>query len=306
MRCILGVDGSAGSVAAVQTAARILSAEREQVFLYYSPPHISVRRREHPDPQLLQGAKDSLAKAVFDKSEVELGEPFRGRIQTIQGSQSPAHGLLVAADECRADMIVVGSRGSGPMHELRLGSVARSVVHHATVPVLVVRPSGRGQAEPLRVLLTTDGSEPSKHACDFIRNVSWPDDTRGFVITVIESLLAGHMPQWLEEELSQQEVESMGLGHFERSEDETRIARDELARWTGGLPSIFHEQEPLVAVGHASLKILDAIRNESIDLAIVGARGLGPIGRLLLGSTSEHLLTHAPCSLLIVRQHEKP
>lgn len=41
-------------------------------------------------------------------------------------------------------------------------------------------------------------------------------------------------------------------------------------------------------------------------LLVVGARDLGTLGRLLLGITSDHLLTHAPCSVSIVRHHEVP
>ena len=37
------------------------------------------------------------------------------------------------------------------------------------------------------------------------------------------------------------------------------------------------------------------------DLVVLGARGLGGIRRLLLGSVSEAVLTHATCSVLIVR-----
>jgi nucleotide-binding universal stress UspA family protein len=37
------------------------------------------------------------------------------------------------------------------------------------------------------------------------------------------------------------------------------------------------------------------------DLVVVGSRGLGAVRRLLLGSVSEKVLQHAPCSVMIVK-----
>jgi len=45
------------------------------------------------------------------------------------------------------------------------------------------------------------------------------------------------------------------------------------------------------------------VRNAAdADLVVVGARGLGPLKRVLLGSVSENVLAHATCPVLIVRK----
>ena len=307
MRVLIGVDGSAGSCAAAELASRLLSGQTDEVLLYYAPPQIRVRSGRQPPTQALDRIQGYLADAVFGAARRQLPASFQRRVQQILGTQSPAHGLLVAADEYRADMIVVGARGTGPIRGLNVGSVVRAVVRHATVPVLVVRPPKEGGAkDPLRVLLASDGSEASKHACEVIKKLSWPATTVGRVISVVESSLAAHVPDWLRAQLDQQEADSLGFGHLEPTEEERNRVQEELVHWCGQLPSIFAGQEPLVAVGHPSKEILDAIDSQNVDLVIVGARGLGPIGRVLHGSTSEHLLSQAPCSVLIVRQHEKP
>jgi nucleotide-binding universal stress UspA family protein len=204
-------------------------------------------------------------------------------------------------------MIIVGARGSGPLDELAVGSVARAVVHHSTVPVLVVRPPvEEGMPNRLRVLLASDGSPSSKHAGEVIKGLSWPAGTVGRVITVVESPLVGRVPKWLQVQLDQQEAESLRLGSFEQTQEEQQLVREGLASLCGELPATFQGQEPMVAVGHASEEILKAIRAEKIDIVVVGARGLGPVRRFVPGSTSEHLLSQAPCSVLIARQHEAP
>jgi nucleotide-binding universal stress UspA family protein len=180
------------------------------------------------------------------------------------------------------------------------------VAHHATIPALIVRQTAAELNSPLRVLLASDGSPSSRHAGEVIGRFSWPTGTLGRVLTVVEPPLKGQVAQWLEDWLYLQEAEALHLGHFEPTAEEQEQTRENLVRWCGELPAMFQTQPPLVIVGHARQEILKAIDAEQADLVVVGARGLGATGRLLLGSTSEHLLMHAPCSILIVRQHEKP
>ena len=52
----------------------------------------------------------------------------------------PAHTLIDCAQRHNSDLIVVGTRGAGGFHGLRLGSVALKILHHATRPVVLVPP----------------------------------------------------------------------------------------------------------------------------------------------------------------------
>jgi nucleotide-binding universal stress UspA family protein len=161
-------------------------------------------------------------------------------------------------------------------------------------------------SHPLRILLACRGSEIRAEACELLQDFTWPQDTAARLITIVESPLAGHLPVWLEEQLRQQETDALGLGYFEHQEEQCRRAREEAIRGYDHLPAMFRQTEPLVSVGHASEEIVKAIESEHIELVIVGARGIGRVKRMLLGSTSEYLLAHAPCSVLIARHHEKP
>lgn len=53
-----------------------------------------------------------------------------------RGRSTPASELLEAAKD--ADLLVIGSRGSGGFGRLMLGSVSTQLVHHASCPVVVI------------------------------------------------------------------------------------------------------------------------------------------------------------------------
>jgi nucleotide-binding universal stress UspA family protein len=305
MRALIGIDGSQGSLTALDFVVRLLAPGKDQLFLYYSPPRIHVRATH--DASGTAGALQShLANAVLAKAREQLPASWREAAQVILGEKPPRQGLLVAADERRADLIVLGARGAGPLQQPTLGSVARHIVHHATVPVLIVRGTPLRENLPIRVLLASDGSEVSRHASDVLHGLSWPEGTIGRTITVAESSAEEQLPEWLVEQLNNEQLAALGMGYFAGDEEEQTRLRRETRLWYGTLPAIFEGREPLVIAGHPGDQILKAIGANFIDLVVVGARRQGAVRRLLLGSVSEYVLTHAPCSVLVVHGHERP
>lgn len=306
MKVLIGIDGSTGSQAAIQQAAALLSPLQDEVCLYYSAPTVRLNA-PGSDAALRDRAREALAEAVFTEVRKQLPAALGERVTTIVGRQNPAHGLLVAADEWRADLIVVGARGLGRLQRLLLGSVSRKVAEEATIPVLVARGAPDESIEtPLRVLLCCDGSDASQHAADFIEKFDFPAGSTGQVITVVESVFAGEVPEWLEEQARESDEEAMAHVWAEEHEKQREVKETLMVDFCTHLPPMFHDSKPLVVEGLPAEQILASIRREKISLVVVGARGLSRWARLMIGSTSEKLLAHAPCSVLVVRQHERP
>jgi nucleotide-binding universal stress UspA family protein len=59
--------------------------------------------------------------------------------------------------------------------------------------------------------------------------------------------------------------------------------------------------EELLWQGEPGELIIEAARAESADLIVVGTHGRGPVGRLFLGSVSDHVVRHARCPVTVVR-----
>ncbi len=53
--------------------------------------------------------------------------------------------------------------------------------------------------------------------------------------------------------------------------------------------------------GDAGEAIVEAAEAESADLIVVGTHGRGTVGRLFIGSVSEHVVRNAPCPVMVVR-----
>ncbi|HEY2916426.1 MAG TPA: universal stress protein [Candidatus Limnocylindrales bacterium] len=57
----------------------------------------------------------------------------------------------------------------------------------------------------------------------------------------------------------------------------------------------------LIWQGSPGEAIVEVARSEQVDLVVVGSHGRGPVGRMLSGSVSEHVVRNAPCPVLVVR-----
>jgi nucleotide-binding universal stress UspA family protein len=305
MKVLIGVDGSPGGFAAVRLAGTLLDPQQDQVCLFYAPPELRLGSETHP--QVLQRARDAMAAAVFDEARSRLPDGLRDRVGTLVGQQRPARGLIVAAEEQRSDLIVVGARGVSGLSELLLGSVSKAVVHAARVPVLVVREPAAGRIDMgPRVVLAYDGSDASRQAAAAVGRYAWPRTSQCTLLSVIEPMFVGQVPEWIKAAARDPEIESMRQ-HWAQEHDAERAARRrEMEALAAALPEALRNAELVVAEGTAAEEICRVLQERQADLLVVGARGLGGWERLLVGSTTDRLLGEAPCSVLVVREHERP
>jgi nucleotide-binding universal stress UspA family protein len=237
-----------------------------------------------------------LVDEVFARARSTLAD-WTDQVETIKAQGDPRCEILTAAESQTADLIVVGARGLGAVKRLLLGSVSHSVAHAAKVPVLVVRTNpARSAADPLRILLACESAETGRKLAEFVGNFNWPATAIGQVMSVYLTF-----PNWSVNTPRSKEVEDLIAVWVRQQKDEMRAEGQQLEELNRVLPRAFHQSPPKYVEGSAEQKILETANEQHSDLIVVGTRTSTFLGRLFLGSTSNAVLAHAPCSVLLVR-----
>jgi nucleotide-binding universal stress UspA family protein len=302
MKVLIGIDGSAGSFEALRQVGDLLTPQEDQLALYYSPPDVRLRGG---DPELRTQARRAMSQGILTEARAKLPPGLQSGVQPIEGAQDPRRGIPLAAEQWRADLIVVGARGLGAVERLLLGSVSRSVAHAAKTPVWIARPK-QGGDQGFRILLTCETPQTGQGALELIRRISWPKGSSCRVMTVVHSFFGGQVPDWLLEQARGAEVEAFAKKwvheHQQAIDRNLASMRDLALSLPAGLPS----EEPLVAEGEPADQILAAINRDKADLVVIGVKHRHSIADAIFGSTSEAVLNHANCSVLLVPHHETP
>jgi nucleotide-binding universal stress UspA family protein len=305
MRVLIALDGSDGSFEAVRQIAPLLTPARDELALYCRPPNVQIRSRSVAK-EVVAGAQDSLAQAIFAEARKRLPSALAEKSATIVGHQDPRHGIIVAAQQWSAELIVMGARGLSPFQRLLLGSVSRAVVHAALVGVWIARPGSSSTQNPPRVLLATESPESAKRPAELLSRLTWPDGSAFTILTVIQSIFAGRVPDWLQQQARSPDVEAMVRAWAAEHDEEIRNNAARINDLIGRLPPPLQGAQALVAEGEAANVILSTAKRQHSDLIVVGTRQKWSIGNAILGSVSEAVLNHADCSVLVVPRQETP
>jgi nucleotide-binding universal stress UspA family protein len=153
-KILLATDGSENANLASSTAADLAKGTNSELHVLYVGGMPSVFY-ESPgaivlDPDL-QGRMEEDAKEAARtklKEQVQKISEAGGEITEIHARVGyPDAEIVELAEELGAGLIVVGSRGLGPLRRALMGSVSDSVVRHAHCPVMVVRPQKERTAQ---------------------------------------------------------------------------------------------------------------------------------------------------------------
>jgi len=140
-KIVVGVDGSPASELAAMRAVELAKALGATVKLVHALPPLIYPPEAMMVPTVdLDTARFEAAKETMQQLLTRLALPAKGvAIETEVANGTPAELLAEIADRQGAQLILVGSRGRGPLSRLLLGSVADRVAHIARAMVMVVR-----------------------------------------------------------------------------------------------------------------------------------------------------------------------
>lgn len=185
----------------------------------------------------------------------------------------------LAAD---ATLLVVGATGAGEVGSLLLGSVAFAVSRTSPCPVVVVPEQASSESRRNHIVVGVDRSDSSRETLEWAADEA---DLLGSTLTVVHAWdypYAAVPPDSQGRDLMQVDAACELDRAVECLRDRSGV-----------------DVERLLVEADPADAILAAARDA--ELVVIGSRGRGSIRALFLGSTSNAVITHAPCPTVIVR-----
>jgi nucleotide-binding universal stress UspA family protein len=143
----------------------------------------------------------------------------------------------------------------------------------------------------MKIILSTDGSEASEQAIRWFSQLPIHGEHVYPIVTVASHQVYGLVTGDVREEFRRIE-RAQTIQNFERA---AKILKG------FGLNATHVE-----LAGQPADEITKYAQESAADLVVVGAHGASRLAQIMLGSTSQTVATHSPCSVLIVRSHERP
>ena len=280
---VVGVDGSPGSDAALEWAVHHAVIRRLPLLIVNGagdPSHSAEFVGATDARRLLRTA----ARRVTDHA---LGVVRRRAPELDVEVTTPLHdarqALLDLSD--RASLVVVGTRGRGPVKALLLGSVSTAVAEHSSCPVAVVRPAERdesGPEGPAHVVVGIDGSAASTPALELAFETA---STEGRPLDVVHSW--SNNDTFIDRTSYEQRLE--------RLDDHYRLLTEALSGYAEKYPDV--PVDRLMPDAGAVQTLVDL--SEKASVVVVGSHGKTGV-RAVLGSVSRAVVERAHCTVVVV------
>ncbi len=244
-------------------------------------------------------------KRALSTDQISVREEWQKRLKTFVNESEVAaagvevevrigHPLTELSDSCRvhgADLLVMGAKGSRNEPD-RVGVIAAKCVRKAPADVLLVREDAQG---PFKHLVTcVDFSENATKAVRHALALAQQDGASLDALHVYQSAIAM----------------SMDYGGLVApmppmvDPNATEVWQHELSKFMTPLQAEF----PGVQVRSLVLErvnireaILEHVKDTHADMVVLGTRGKTGLRELLIGTTAEKIVSHAPCSILAVK-----
>ncbi|HSV14267.1 MAG TPA: universal stress protein [Tepidisphaeraceae bacterium] len=199
------------------------------------------------------------------------------------------------------ELIVVGSHDRGRFGRLLLGSVSQSVLHHANCSVRVARRPLQRYEEGLRLLIGLDGSHDADAVVRAVAARYWPVSAEVRVVGVVDAGVPLAVAEPALSAVGDGATLSSISAYYEEHSDPLEAMAESLKTAAAALRAAGVRAAPQVLEGDPAETLLYEAEQWGADCIFVGARGLGRLERLLLGSVSSTVATGARCSVEVVR-----
>jgi nucleotide-binding universal stress UspA family protein len=286
MKIVVAIDGSSCSTATVQALAHFTPPEElTLVHALHLPdfnypmmtPDLRIEAQEEVKAQLRQEGEK-----ILDEAQAYLPSNFP-HVQRVHQIGHPVDVIVETAQSARANLIMLGARGLGPIQELILGSVSHRVLMHTPCSTMVIK-------SPLpqlrKILLPIEGPEDAESALQFLALQPFRQPVDIEVFTV-----------WPQPQFSWPST----IGQSDLLEQQAIAeARERMNAITDRLTQMRFSCQANIGMGDPAYAILEQAKASQSDLIIMGTHGRGGFSRFLMGSVSHSVLHQTRCPVLVI------
>jgi nucleotide-binding universal stress UspA family protein len=299
---LVGVDGSAASLHALDWAAAYAKVHglSLRIVCAYSLPSFTAASLDGGYAALDDTAIQAGARAVLEEAGLRVATSGVPATQTV--ATGDATGVLVELSR-EVALVVVGTRGRGGFADRLLGTVSSALPAHAYCPTVVVPLRGDRSApsadqdelpaiKPVhRIVVGIDGSPQAEIA---LRVAISEAETWGAELIAVAGVPLGQgagVLSWLPAAIDREQVLA----------DVTEALNVVVDRALAEHPDFTVRRHVLDGSGAELLTEFST----ATDLIVLGSRGRGGFTGLLLGSTSQAVLHHASCPVMVVTNRSR-
>jgi nucleotide-binding universal stress UspA family protein len=147
-----------------------------------------------------------------------------------------------------------------------------------------------------KILVPLDGSEHSFRALEHAIQIAKKFDSQMSLIHVYSVVVPSVSPIFLSESMTIAPEITAELTDANR-----KVGSDILEKGKKKTNAEGIQVEKLLVEGYVVEKILEKAKKDEFSLIVMGARGLGRMKEVLLGSVSHNVTRHAKCPVLVVK-----
>jgi len=254
-------------------------------FRFIKAPISFQKTREAADAQL-RDLNECLSSAGW-KTEMDV---LLGHLRS---------GITDTAASWKADLVMLGANDLNIVTRLFLGSTAQSVLRQSSCSIEIVKPWPNRetglQRNGMKILLATDGSEYSTAALRSVAARPWPKGSEARVISVPDPFVPTTVFPYFE----WKEIEELNTSALKRAKKLVDAGVGILS----GLDAKVSSETPLPKDSPARVIVREA-QEWGAHLIVLGSHGRRGFDRLTMGSVSEHVTFHAPCSVEVIRSRK--
>jgi nucleotide-binding universal stress UspA family protein len=270
---VVGVDHETGGRDAIALARELLADGGAVTLAYVHSGYPMVGRGASP---AYEAAERTRAVDVLETARNETG--VDAELRPI-GAPSVGGGLHRLAETLGADLLVVGSTRRSRLGRVLLGDDAAASLDGAPCAVAIAPAGYAEHPKAMREIgVAYDESAESAHALEVARGLALESGAKLSAFEALEVPVFAYPSK------------TVPLPYIAPTDEVISATRERIAA--------LGEIEPHVVYGVPGEEL--ALYSASVDLLVIGSRGYGPVGRLVHGSTTRHLMRHVRCPLLAI------